>query len=354
MKTFLYLTAWIFISSLISSGQNYTASIEGYVFDKETGKGIESVNVYLSNTTFGDATDADGYFRIGPVPPGMHELVASVVGYKVDSRMIEVEDGPSDSYDFRLRPEIYQSETIEVSAAEQAQWFKDVKNFKKYFLGSTSFAKKCRIENEYVLDFEWDLPDILYAKASKPLIIINNALGFRITLVLLRFSWEKNNMRWSWVIKPHYEEMEPESEDEAEEWAENRRKSYRGSLHHFLLALVSNEIRQNNYNIQFTKKAADRLAPLERFPAYAGMIVREALLPNENVIAFENFLKVVYRGAYMSYNPPRHQTSWLRLRREQVTLDENGYAKEYQPFEVYGYWATLGVANILPRYYFIE
>jgi hypothetical protein len=34
-----------------------------------------------------------------------------------------------------------------------------------------------------------------------------------------------------------------------------------------------------------------------------------------------------------------------------MTIDEYGYPTEENAFVVHGYWATLGVADLLPRYY---
>ena len=42
---------------------------------------------------------------------------------------------------------------------------------------------------------------------------------------------------------------------------------------------------------------------------------------------------------------------WIRLLYPKVYLDRFGYSLEVTPFETYGYFATRGVADMLPKYY---
>ena len=49
-----------------------TSSINGFVRDDATGEPISYANVFLSNTTLGDAANRDGYFVISNVPLGSY------------------------------------------------------------------------------------------------------------------------------------------------------------------------------------------------------------------------------------------------------------------------------------------
>ena len=46
-----------------------------------------------------------------------------------------------------------------------------------------------------------------------------------------------------------------------------------------------------------------------------------------------------------------YQNSWLKLRHKEMTIDEYAYPIVENNFIVYGYWATLGIADLLPKYY---
>jgi len=347
----------LLLCCLFFSGQTQHTdygSISGFIYDAETGSGIEAANVYISNTTFGDATDANGKYIIPAVPPGLHELVVSVIGYEPQTKFINVIKSSRLTFSFKLKPKIYESEAIEVIAANQKIWFRDLETFQKLFLGSSPLVKECFIRNETVLKFDWPWETRLKASASEPLIIVNSGLGFRISCVMIDFTWDKVQEQWSWIIKPHFEELEPESEKEQQKYDKNRMDAYSGSLNHFLLSLINDKLFENGYEIYISEKASYKTDPLEQYPANDQIVIKEGLVPGERIIEFEHYLKVVNFKKFMSYNPARYQTSWLHLRQGKVTLDRYGYARDFQPFEVYGYWATLGVADLLPRYYFTE
>jgi hypothetical protein len=58
-----------------------TGKIAGKILDKETGEPLIGVNVIVKGTSLGSATDIDGYFSILYIPPGVHTVIASMVGY---------------------------------------------------------------------------------------------------------------------------------------------------------------------------------------------------------------------------------------------------------------------------------
>ncbi len=80
-------------------------SIEGYVMDKETHSPLSTVNVFIPNTTFGDATDETGYFKINNIPGGSYHVVASLIGYQRVTRPdIDVNSGRTTRIQFELLP----------------------------------------------------------------------------------------------------------------------------------------------------------------------------------------------------------------------------------------------------------
>jgi len=58
-----------------------TGKIAGKVTDKDTGEPLYGVNVMVEGTTLGAATDIDGYYVILNVPPGIHSIKATMIGY---------------------------------------------------------------------------------------------------------------------------------------------------------------------------------------------------------------------------------------------------------------------------------
>jgi len=56
--------------------------VSGRVTDAENGEGLPNANVVLEGTTLGAATDINGNYTILNVPPGVHTVVFSFVGYQ--------------------------------------------------------------------------------------------------------------------------------------------------------------------------------------------------------------------------------------------------------------------------------
>lgn len=59
-----------------------TGKVTGRVLDAGTKEPLVGVNVLLEGTTYGGASDLDGYFVILNVPPGKYNVIASALGYQ--------------------------------------------------------------------------------------------------------------------------------------------------------------------------------------------------------------------------------------------------------------------------------
>jgi outer membrane receptor protein involved in Fe transport len=59
-----------------------TGKIAGKVTDKSTGEPLPGVNILVAGTRLGAATNLDGTFIILQVPPGIHSVKASAIGYQ--------------------------------------------------------------------------------------------------------------------------------------------------------------------------------------------------------------------------------------------------------------------------------
>lgn len=72
----------IFMLSQNIAAQNDKGVIRGTVQDKDSKMPLGYVNVMVSGTARGDATDSNGYFIIKGVDPGMQVLIVSMIGYQ--------------------------------------------------------------------------------------------------------------------------------------------------------------------------------------------------------------------------------------------------------------------------------
>ncbi|KAA3616443.1 MAG: carboxypeptidase-like regulatory domain-containing protein [Calditrichaeota bacterium] len=233
ITSFLLITLVLITNAIGQHLQNVT----GTVIDIKSGDPLQGVNVFLANTMKGDATDAAGNFNIKNVPTGQFEIVVSMIGYDVYSRLIRVTIPMGKTFLFKLRPRVLQGETIIVNADEQKEWRKNLKIFEKRLLGTTENASKTKIENPFIIDLKNNERGELAASATEPLIIINKGLGYKIEYILRYFSAKGRHTKYAG--NPKFTSLKPESDKQEQQWRKRRKKAYQGSTRHFFTELIS-------------------------------------------------------------------------------------------------------------------
>ncbi|WP_069133393.1 carboxypeptidase-like regulatory domain-containing protein [Rhodohalobacter halophilus] len=228
--------------------QNDT-QIFGIVTDGLTGEPLESVNVYLTYTTFGDATDSNGLYSFTTNLSGQFELVYSPVGY--DAKRYVVLLGGSEN-EIRMDVEMVKHsltlDEIEVEA-DNSEWLQNYELFEQEFLGQTPNSAAAEIKNRWVLNFERTDTNELIAFAEDPIQISNRALGYELTADLNEFTWDLRNRSGFYRVKVWFEEKEPSGEEEYQMWQRNRAQVYRGSFRHFLKSLYDDQLFRNRFEI---------------------------------------------------------------------------------------------------------
>ncbi|HEX9652129.1 MAG TPA: TonB-dependent receptor [bacterium] len=81
-KSFALIITLAFCRFALSQNAVHTGTIKGNVVDNETQSPLLGVNVALSGTTLGDATDEAGSFMIENIPVGSYALQFSYIGYE--------------------------------------------------------------------------------------------------------------------------------------------------------------------------------------------------------------------------------------------------------------------------------
>ena len=335
----------LFISSFLSTntpGQQNQAVIEGRVLERATGAPLENVNVYISGTTWGTATDRNGYFKIKSLPTGTHEVVASIIGYESLTKVLTVRDQNTYTLEFKLKETHYELESVEVKGATPDEWNSQLEIFKRRFLGESSFASECVITNPEIINFEWINSHTLRAEAGQPIIIINNALGYKIRCELVSFLWDTKSQRIRFTVRPSFAELKDTTGLLKEKWIKNRREVYYGSMDNFLKAAVNNSLTENGFQVYL-----DDTPSIEKKHLHHADNDLIRVIGNEFVMSFSDYLKI----AFVLNDPVHPEVSWIKLVYPQVTLDKYGYPIQQLPFEVFGYWAGKGFADMLPKYY---
>ena len=73
----------LLIIGILSSGlfAGNTGKIMGKITDEQSDEPLIGVNIVIKGTSLGAATDANGFYYILQIPPGIYELETSYIGY---------------------------------------------------------------------------------------------------------------------------------------------------------------------------------------------------------------------------------------------------------------------------------
>ncbi len=322
-------------------------AVSGRVVDSTTGQPLALANVFIAQSTIGAATDSNGYFSIKTVPEGTFELVASRIGYEAVSAIVRMPDDDGRVIDFAMVPVVLEAPAIEVRAEEPTQWREDLARFSAAFLGTGANAQRTTLLNPEVLSFTRDAQGkTLRASATAPLEIVNRGLGYRIHAVLVSFSLKGDAARYQ--TKARFTELEPEDVAEAQMWAENRVRAYRGSFRHFLSALLSGTTKEQGFSVWRTPKLYSyRQVNYDTRTKQAQLFS----LAEDGVtlhLHFPGFLKVVYILEPDEFTQASSQVSLIKLARDTVAVNLAGYAPDPGDLVRYGRWSYDRMAEQLP------
>ena len=113
----MFLSLVAALCAVLSAGANDTdAHIHGHVIDKNTGEHLPYIVVMLKGTTIGVATENTGHYMIRNVPEGTFTVEVSAIGYKTQSRDVNIRKGRSYEVNFVLEEDHVQIDGVIVSA----------------------------------------------------------------------------------------------------------------------------------------------------------------------------------------------------------------------------------------------
>lgn len=349
----------LLVALFVAPFANITSAqtINGTVTEASSGEPLPGVNVYLSGSTFGQATDQKGSYTISPTA-GRYNLVFSFVGYKKEIRRIELRSNSSMTIDVEMEEDVQELEEIKVVTSNK-KWQRQYDFFFDQFIGKTPFSRETTIENRWVLDFT-ERDNNLVAKAHKPIIVINRALGYKIYIELIQFDWPNNNDQGGvYQTYNKYEQLMPKSDQQLNRWKKNRIKAYLGSLPHFLKSLYEDNLNENNFSIENSYRI-NRLEPGE---TKYRLLSRPGTSP-ETRQHFKGFelaqqINVEFkRLATYQFSDDNNRLSIRKnagvapnLKNRTFFVDEKGMLLNPISLKVYGSWAEDRVANSMPTNY---
>jgi len=112
IKLFLFILSAIII--MAGSKIHAQGTIKGEVHD-QNGKSLIGVNVYLTGTSLGAATDADGKYIIKQIPQGKYKLKVSMVGFKKAEFEIVIKSNKTTVQNVELQEDILNLEGVVIT-----------------------------------------------------------------------------------------------------------------------------------------------------------------------------------------------------------------------------------------------
>lgn len=221
--------------------------IRGKVIN-EKDEAVPNASVFIPNSITGTVSGANGAFTLGHIPEGKFTLTISCVGYEL-LRVPISPDQPKDMYVFRLKLRPRELDSVIVRGYDKNGWSKWGAAFMDAFIGSSGFASQCELLNKDIIRFKYlQEEDIMLAYANRPLIIDNHALGYRITVQLVDFTWYVSKKEVDYQIYCFFTPMEG-TERQFGDWKKNREKAYFFSLMYFMRSLYSDDLK-NKFEIR--------------------------------------------------------------------------------------------------------
>ena len=363
--------------------------VRGRVLDDSTRSPLPLTNVFVSNSTIGAAADSGGRFVLRDVQLGNQQIVASLVGYVAQTKMLHLVDTAIYEVDFHLRQQPVQVEGVDIEAKEPKEWKQNLQRFLREFLGSTPNADHCKVLNPEVLDFAIGGSGTFTATARGPLEIQNLVLGYQVRCFLDYYTSSEKPMKSApsqsreprptpkptpsdlfsprtyapppapveplapvqtqstieLLCRTRFTPLESRDEQELARWKENRRKAYLGSLRHFLTSLAQNNAEKQGYEVYEVYAGRNSDGSSLRWKIDAGTLFTRGEFGFERTLSFTAPLQVVYDGGNETL------TSSILLSRPSVIFYINGMLADPLSITTYGYWSNQRVADMLPTNY---
>ena len=102
MKRFFSALAAALCMMLSAEAQDTDAHIHGHVIDKATGEHLPYIVVMLKGTTIGVTTEHTGHYMMRNLPEGSFTVEVSAIGYKTQTKDIQIRRGRSYDVNFTL------------------------------------------------------------------------------------------------------------------------------------------------------------------------------------------------------------------------------------------------------------
>jgi hypothetical protein len=363
--TILFFTFCFFLAKgrLFAQANYYV--VKGKVIDKNTKRPLQAASVFAQNTTFGEASNADGNFTLR-LPDGGYSLVASFTGYETEAIRINNTSSQNDSLVFELSPKEKSLEEVTIAISNEVKdgWQKYGEFFTQNFIGQSKFAKQCVIKNPEVLHFYFSKKrNRLKVSATEPLMVNNFALGYNLKFTIDSFTNDYNTHTNLFIGYPLFEEMQGTPEQQ-QTWRENRSVAYKGSMLQLMRSIYNRTLEKDGFELQFIIKNNDEEIPIPLQNLYGALNYEKD--DSTNIVEFrpnQNEVAVIYKNAkpeqaYLdsdaSIKKDFQLSTLFFAPGESIIIEQNGYYYDQADITANGYLGFKKTGDMLPYDYMPE
>lgn len=365
------LIGLVMLHAFAANAQSGLWKLTGNVKDS-SGNPLQSASVFVSNSSKGTSTNAEGKFIISALPDGNYNLIISFIGFETQVYPVTI-NRKNENISVSMKPnrESLNDVVIKLDKGDREE---QLKLFRKQFLGSGKNAKQTSIANEDKLLLYYDAKTkTLTAHSNDLLLISNTALGYNIKYLLSKLSFNKKTGDIKYFGYPLFEEMKASSPSEEKKWKKEREKTYEFSLLRFYRTLKKRNLIQQSYILgDLVKVPQDQvqtegtLKGIGFFLTIGGQRYMDTLywpdipyykimtaLPGQKYkLNFSGFLSVDVSSATDAADEneiyqPGDQFSVFSLNRP-VVINEDGLPEDPSAIEYSGYWMKIRLSDLLP------
>ena len=334
---------------LFAFSSNAQTLISGVVFDVSNAP-IPFASVYLSKTSVGVMANEKGAYTLTVPQDGKYELIASSLGYKTKSQTITAEGKPQKINIKLENQDIVLSEVI--IKAKDLNRPKNYKLFLRCFIGNTPNARLCTIENpKDVIIYRDYKENTLIAFSLKPLIITNESLGYTVFYELNDFHLNLKTEQFKFSGNQYFRELDG-NQKLKDRWQRRRSLAYYGSRMHFLRAIYTKSVKQENFEMHNSE-----MDYLDN-KWYQGKLIDE----NELYVGYHPDCVIIYHydpiGIIYYHNHPTiasfgHKTTTLKnysaiIFSDSLQVYKNGYTPDTYGVTWGGTMSMDRIADMLP------
>ena len=343
--------------------QGASVILTGKVTDGKTGKPLPFANVFVNNSTIGTNADENGNYRLAGLTIGSIEMAVSFLGYETIKQTLRFEQPGVKTVQFKLI-EGMQLTGVTIYSKKNKKREKHLAIITRELLGKTPFSKQCRILNPEVLKISLDDNRHLSAQTTAPLIIENNALGYKIHQDLDDFDYFEGRVLYGGSTR--FELLKPKDEAQKKLWRENQKIAYAGSLKHLLASMVSDSLHEEGFKVFQEIPDSMRMFRSVRSvngnntiannmhtriePIMGNRLIKPGELMTERLVVSKMMLEVFYikkRGS-SPYSDMPYAYTQIKFPQGYCVITPQGWVVMPMGFEIAGYLGNDRYSTLLP------